>query len=114
MCQTKGIPSLSTAVLLSGGLESIQQAEARVEEADQIMSLCASAKLSDRAAEFIKAGLGVEQVRERLLDHVVQASDQVQVSNLQRENTGSLQATQQPVLDPSKIYAARKSLIKKG
>lgn len=110
MCQTKGIPSLSTAVLLSGGLESIQQAEARVEEADQIMSLCASAKLSDRAAEFIEAGLGAEQVRVRLFDHVVQSANRVQISNLQRDNAGSAQAKQQSGLNASSIYAARRNI----
>lgn len=110
MCQEKGIPSLSTAVLLSGGLESIQQAEARVEEADQIMSLCASAKLSDRAAEFIEAGLGAEQVRARLFDHVVQSANQVQISNLQRDNAGSVQAKQQSGLNASNIYAARRNI----
>ena len=110
MCQEKGIPSLSTAVLLSGGLESIQQAEARVKEADQIMSLCASAKLSDRAAEFIQAGLGAEQVRARLFDHVVQSANQVQISNLQRDNAGSAQAKQQSGLNASNIYAARRNI----
>lgn len=110
MCQEKGIPSLSTAVLLSGGLESIQQAEARVEEADQIMSLCASAKLSDRAAEFIEAGLGAEQVRARLFDHVVQSANRVQISNLQRDNAGSAQAKQQSGLNASSIYAARRNI----
>lgn len=110
MCQEKGIPSLSTAVLLSGGLESIQQAEARVKEADQIMSLCASAKLSDRAAEFIQAGLGAEQVRARLFDHVVQSANQVQISNLQRDNACSVQAKQQSGLNASNIYAARRNI----
>lgn len=107
----RGIPQLAEAVLLSGGLGGTDAATARLEAAEQIAVLCASVKLQDKAAEFVAAGLSVEQVRARLFDHVVSAADSIHISNLQRDqapNNSSVPERSGP--NPQAIYAKRKAL----
>ncbi|WP_368928623.1 head maturation protease, ClpP-related [Alcaligenes faecalis] len=107
----RGIPQLAEAVLLSGGLGGADAATARLEAAEQIAVLCASVKLQDKAAEFVAAGLSVEQVRARLFEHVVSAADSIQISNLQRDqapNNSSVPERSGP--NPQAIYAKRKAL----
>lgn len=112
-CKEAGIGNLSEAVLMSGAMENEETIEARVKEADQIATLCASAKLSEKAVDFIKAGLSVEQVRARLFDAVVSASDSVTISNLQREMEPKADNTSTATLNPSTIWAARRAAVTK-
>ncbi|MDH4869142.1 Clp protease ClpP [Alcaligenes nematophilus] len=107
----RGIPQLAEAVLLSGGLGGADEATARLDAAEQIAVLCASVKLQDKAAEFVAAGLSVEQVRARLFEHVVTAADSIEISNLQRDhpsNSSSVPERSGP--NPQAIYAKRKAL----
>lgn len=107
----RGIPQLAEAVLLSGGLGGADEAKARLDAAEQIAVLCASVKLQDKAAEFVAAGLSVEQVRARLFEHVVTAADSIEISNLQRDhpsNSSSVPERSGP--NPQAIYAKRKAL----
>lgn len=106
-CRTRQIPHLAEGIVLSSSLADKAAVQARLEEAEQIAGICLAAKLQDRAAEFITAGLNVEQVRARLFDHVVRASEDVHISNLQRSSTSAPAATAGPNL--SAIYAARKA-----
>lgn len=106
----RGIPQLAEAVLLSGGLAGPDAAIARLDEAEQIATLCASVKLQDKAAGFITAGLSAEQVRARLFEHVVSAADSIQISSLQRDqppNQSSVPERSGP--NPQAIYANRKA-----
>lgn len=105
-CREKQIPQLAEGILVSGAVSDIAAADARIDEAVQISSLCLAAKLSDRATEFVTAGLSVEQVRARLFDAVVQAAESIQISNLQRPPSS---APTQSGPNPSAIYAARKA-----
>lgn len=105
-CRDRKIPHLAEAILLSCELTNSQQINARLTEAEQIASLCLAAKLQDQTVEFIKAGLNVEQVRSRLFDHVIQAAENVHISNLQRPDTPAPAAN--AGLHPVAIYAARK------
>lgn len=107
----RGIPQLAEAVLLSGGLGGADAATARLETAEQIAVLCASVKLQDKAAEFVAAGLSVEQVRARLFEHVVTAADSIELSNLQRDHpSNSSSAPERSGPNPQAIYAKRKAL----
>lgn len=111
-CQSKGIPQLSQAVLLSGAMTGLTAATERIQAAEQIATLCASVKLADKAAEFVQAGLSVEQVRARLFDHVVQSADSIDISNLQQSKSNRAPSNQQPVtpkLSATEIYAFRRS-----
>lgn len=105
-CRDRRISHLAEAILLSCTLTDSQKVDARLAEAEQIAGLCLAAKLQDKAAEFITAGLSVEQVRARLFDHVVQAADSIQISNLQRSDPPAPAANAGP--NPVAIYAARK------
>lgn len=106
-CRARHIPHLAEGVLVSSSLADRAAVDARLEQAEQIAGICLAAKLQDRAADFIVSGLNVEQVRARLFDHVVQASEQVQISNLQRPAAPTPAASAGP--NPSAIYAARKA-----
>lgn len=107
----RGIPQLAEAVLLSGGLGGVDAATARLEAAEQIAVLCASVKLQDKAAEFVAAGLSVEQVRARLFEHVVTAADSIDISNLQRDHpSNSPSVPERSGPNPQAIYAKRKAL----
>ena len=107
----RGIPQLAEAVLLSGGLGGADAATARLETAEQIAVLCASVKLQDKAAEFVAAGLSVEQVRARLFEHVVTAADSIDISNLQRTQSPSNSSVpERSGPNPQAIYAKRKAL----
>lgn len=105
MCRERQIGHLAESILMSGALEGRAQADARIADAESIAGLCMTAKLADKAADFIRTGLGVEQVRARLFDHLVQASAG-SISNLQRpENSVPTQSGP----NPQAIYAARKA-----
>ena len=107
----RGIPQLAEAVLLSGGLGGADEATARLDAAEQIAVLCASVKLQDKAAEFVAAGLLIEQVRARLFEHVVTAADSIEISNLQRDHpSNSSSAPERSGPNPQAIYAKRKAL----
>ncbi|MFA1603162.1 head maturation protease, ClpP-related [Alcaligenes faecalis] len=107
----RGIPQLAEAVLLSGGLGGTDAATSRLEAAEQIAVLCASVKLQDKAAEFVAAGLSVEQVRARLFEHVVTAADSIDISNLQRTQSPSNSSVpERSGPNPQAIYAKRKAL----
>lgn len=107
----RGIPQLAEAVVLSGGLGGSDEATARLDAAEQIAVLCASVKLQDKAAEFVAAGLSVEQVRARLFEHVVTAADSIEISNLQRDHpSNSPSVPERSGPNPQAIYAKRKAL----
>lgn len=110
-CQKMGIPHLSEHVLVSGALSSKESIDARVKDAEIILSLCTAAKLQDKAGDFIKSGLGVEQVRARLFDAVIKAADSVDISNLQRDKSPTDSTSKRAELNPSAIYAARQSAV---
>ncbi len=104
-CREQGIPGLAEGVLASGGLESRRHADVRISAASEIAGLCLAAKLPDTAADYVTAGLGVEQVRARLFDRVVQDSAGA-ISNIQRPQEGGPAAS-----GPSarSIYAGRRA-----
>lgn len=106
-CRSRSIPHLAEGVLVSCSFADQAAVDARLDEAEQIAGICLAAKLQDRAPDFITAGLNVEQVRARLFEHVVQASENVQISNLQRPAATMPAASAGP--NPSAIYAARKA-----
>lgn len=105
-CRARHIPHLAESVLVSSALTDKAAINARIEEAEQIAGICLAAKLQDRAAGFITAGLNVEQVRARLFEEVVTAANSVHISNLQRPDE-SVPTQSGP--NPQAIYAARKA-----
>ncbi|MFE0843141.1 head maturation protease, ClpP-related [Achromobacter insolitus] len=105
-CRQEGIAELAEGVLLSGALESRDQADQRVAQAKEIAGICLAAKLPEKAADFVSAGLGVEQVRARLFDHLL-ASEADPITNRQPTNSS---APKQSGPNPQAIYAKRKAL----
>lgn len=82
-CRDQGISNMAEAIIMSGALASRADADARIVEAQEIAGLCLAAKLPDTAADYVTAGLKVEQVRARLFDRVVQDAAGA-ISNTQR------------------------------
>lgn len=105
-CRARRIPHLAEGVLVSSALTDKATVTARIEEAELIAGICLAAKLQDRAAGFLTAGLNVEQVRARLFEEVVSAANNIQISNLQRPDE-SVPTQSGP--NPQAIYAARKA-----
>ncbi|GAA5231756.1 Clp protease ClpP [Verticiella sediminum] len=108
-CRSRRIPHMAEGVLVSSDLTDRTSVNARVAVAEQVAGLCLAASVPDRAADFIMAGLGVEQVRSRLLDHMFETRNANPVSNLQRPPSPSA-PSQSSGPNPSAIYAARKTL----
>lgn len=104
-CREAKIAHLGEAVLLTSGLQNRATVDARIEAAREIAGLCVAAKLPDRAADLVAAGLSVEQVRSRLFDSVVQGAGH-KITNLQPPAETSLPAAPAAMAAAS-IYAAR-------
>lgn len=103
-CKAKGIAHLSSSIMLGPDFATKEQADVRIEEALEINGLCDTAKLPEKAEDFIITGLGVEAVRARLFEHVVQSSAGT-ISNLQRpDDSPNPRAVS---INPSAIYGAR-------
>lgn len=102
-CREAKAPQLAEAILASATYETVEQAQTRVTDALEINGICITAKLAEKAFDFVSAGLTVEQVRARLFDAVT-ANSAENISNLQRPQDGD-----QPVSEPifASIYAAR-------
>lgn len=105
-CRQEGIADLAEGVLLSGALDSLELADQRVTQAKEIAGICLAAKLPEKAAAFVSAGLTLDQARARLFEHVVaDAGDSVN----NRPPTNS-SAPKQSGPNPQAIYAKRKAL----
>ncbi len=105
-CRQEGIAELAEGVLLSGALDSREQADQRVAQAKEIAGICLAAKLPEKAAGFVSAGLNVEQVRARLFDHLL-ANEADPINNRQPTNSS---APKQSGPNLQAIYAKRKAL----
>jgi len=105
-CRQEGIADLAEGVLLSGALDSLELADQRITQAKEIAGICLAAKLPEKAAAFVSAGLTVDQARARLFEHVVaDAGDPIN----NRPPTNS-SAPKQSGPNPQAIYAKRKAL----
>jgi len=104
-CKEGGFPSLANAIILSGDFATPEQVQARVADALEINGLCIAANLADKAEDFIITGLGVEAVRARLFDQVVQRSAGT-ISNLQRP-TEPEPESRPPAISAVNIYHVR-------
>ncbi|MGS1109122.1 head maturation protease, ClpP-related [Achromobacter anxifer] len=105
-CRQEGIADLAEGVLLSGALDSLELADQRVTQAKEIAGICLAAKLPEKAAAFVSAGLTVDQARARLFEHVVaDAGDSI---NNRPPTNSSAQKQSGP--NPQAIYAKRKAL----
>ncbi len=87
-CRDRGLGNMVEAVLHSGGSQGRAQAVARIEAASEIAGLCLAAKRPGMAADFVITGLGVEHVRKRLFDMVVDEAGG-EISNVHRPLTTS-------------------------
>lgn len=103
-CRTAGVAHLAEGVLLSSGVASKEQADARIAQAAEIAGVCLAAKMADKAAEFVAAGLSVDQARARLFDAVTAASE-IAIDNTQRPDANPVKAG--PALSITNFYEAR-------
>ncbi|MGO3745460.1 MAG: head maturation protease, ClpP-related [Alcaligenes aquatilis] len=85
-CRSRRIPHLAETILISGAVgEPKAKVQQRIEHAYDVLGLCVAANKHDLAISFIQAGLDIEQVRTRLFDIIVDESDAIVLSNLQRD-----------------------------
>jgi len=105
-CRQQGIAELAEGVLVSGALDSLARADELVAQAKEIAGICLAAKLPEKAAGFVSAGLTVDQARARLFDHVLADSGEP-INNRPPTNSS---APKQSGPNSQAIYAKRKAL----
>ena len=105
-CRQQGIAELAEGVLVSGALDSLARADELVAHAKEIAGICLAAKLPEKAAGFVSAGLTVDQARARLFDQVLADSGEP-INNRPPTNSS---APKQSGPNSQAIYAKRKAL----
>lgn len=105
-CRQQGIAELAEGVLVSGALDSLARADELVAQAKEIAGICLAAKLPEKAAGFVSAGLTVDQARARLFDQVLADSGDP-INNRPPTNSS---APKQSGPNFQAIYAKRKAL----
>lgn len=105
-CRQQGIAELAEGVLVSGALDSLARADELVVQAKEIAGICLAAKLPEKAAGFVSAGLTVDQARARLFDQVLADSGDP-INNRPPTNSS---APKQSGPNSQAIYAKRKAL----
>lgn len=105
-CRQQGIADLAEGVLVSGALNSLARADELVAQAKEIAGICLAAKLPEKAAGFVSAGLTVDQARARLFDQVLADSGDP-INNRPPTNSS---APKQSGPNSQAIYAKRKAL----
>lgn len=105
-CRQQGIAELAEGVLVSGALDSLVRADELVAQAKEIAGICLAAKLPEKAAGFVSAGLTVDQARARLFDQVLADSGEP-INNRPPTNSS---APKQSGPNSQAIYAKRKAL----
>lgn len=105
-CRQQGIAELAEGVLVSGALDSLARADELVAQAKEIAGICLAAKLPEKAAGFVSAGLTVDQARARLFDQVLADSGDP-INNRPPTNSS---APKQNGPNSQAIYAKRKAL----
>jgi len=105
-CRQQGIAELAEGVLVSGALDSLLRADELVAQAKEIAGICLAAKLPEKAAGFVSAGLTVDQARARLFDQVLADSGEP-INNRPPTNSS---APKQSGPNSQAIYAKRKAL----
>ncbi|WP_454669172.1 head maturation protease, ClpP-related [Achromobacter kerstersii] len=105
-CRQQGIAELAEGVLVSGALDSLARADELVAQAKEIAGICLAAKLPEKAAGFVSAGLTVDQARARLFDQVLADSGDP-INNRPPTNSS---APKQSGPNSQAIYAKRKAL----
>lgn len=109
ICAKAGVSDMAPE-LFGKGL-SIEDVTKRFADADTIRSICAAAKLPLRAATYIRAGLGVQEVRDELFKARL-AMDEVEIDNkLAPEGAGYRDSGSQKIPNAAEIYARRKQGI---
>jgi hypothetical protein len=106
--RARRIPDLAEAVMLDAANGNRVAARERIEFAEQVAGLCLAAKVPKMASDFIKTGLGIEQIRTRLFEHVVAQSEAVVVSNLQRPEAGTAPGQTKMEQVATEVYAKRR------
>lgn len=106
ICNQAKFPELAEVIMANDAIQTTEQADAALVQAQEIRTVCLMAHLPEAAAGYIQAGLSVEAVRARLFDRLV--SQDPSINNAPPLETAPAQA-QGP--DAKTIYRNRK---KKG
>lgn len=106
ICAKAGVSDMAPE-LFGKGL-SVEDVTKRFADAGTIRSICAAAKLPLRAATYIRAGLGVQEVRDELFKAKL-ALDDVEIDNkLAPEGVGYRGSGSQKIPNAAEIYERRK------
>lgn len=107
-CRARRIPDLAEAVMLAAANGTRVAARERIEFAEQVAGLCLAAKVPKMASDFIKTGLGIEQIRTRLFEHMVAQSEEVVINNLQGPEAGAAPGQTDMDRVSAEVYAKRR------
>ncbi|OZI43182.1 hypothetical protein CAL21_20535 [Bordetella genomosp. 4] len=106
-CRTRNLSHLTDALLLKASNGSRDVARRHIEFASDVQGLCVAAHFPKlRAVEFVKSGLDLESIRERIFDEIVSASDADIISNKHSSNEGLSEADKLP----KDVYERRRQL----
>jgi ATP-dependent Clp protease, protease subunit len=104
LCNAAGV-SMITAKLIKDG-STVEQAQEHIKAAGEIRTICNTAKLPDRANDYIKAGLSVQEVRASLFDALA-AKDMESDINPWHQPSNKTPAKGTEKLKAADIYAKR-------
>lgn len=108
-CVAAGIAKIAGVLIMKTDLNDETAVKVEADRIRSIGELCALARLPELAVDYVKSGLSAEAVRARLLDKIVEASEDKEINNKEPVGDGG-DKTKVKAKTPSakNIYAARK------
>lgn len=107
LAQSAGLSDYVQVFALS--TDSVEAAQAAMNEAREIISLCAVAKRPDAAAGFIKARQPLAKVRESLVNALAEQDERTHTDTAPRNPASPASAPQATVVKTADIWAARRN-----
>lgn len=106
-CIKHGVPEAAESLILNTTLTDETAVDAEIARVEAIRGLCITARLTDMASAFIKAGLQAEAVRARLFDLIVQSSAG-EIDNKEPPPSGEKNKPKAKTPNSSAIYSSRR------
>lgn len=108
-CVRAGIPNLAEEIIMTTKLDDDKAVAAEAERIKTIGELCALARLPELAVDYAKDKLSADDVRARLIDRIAANGGEIDNKEPESEPEKEAAAKAKSKLNPSAVYAARKS-----
>lgn len=113
-CGKAGINNLIEPLIASTKLADEATVQAALTRAKAVRDLCASARLPELTAEYVKAGLDAAAVRARLFDKLVGSGKGFEIDNSLPPADDEPEPIKAQLPNPSNIWSARRQATRKG